>query len=264
LDFTATSCVLGDSIEIGSMFRMERTPPEPLEVTQRQVLRALLRPGSPRDDGDYFRETTFSMFGTDRTIKSFQLVIYPIADVGEQEKCTAWGTVSYTSEIDFRDDTTEDCIVFHLSVKPETFARYAAKVSQGTVDELILSVGSVAGFYSEWSPSISTRDVKVLTRGGEQKVTLPPGLQFEPPRLGDIGAAELHISRRLEFRKRVADPEAVEETADDGMVRVVPETRAPAAVDPARTLQMLGSMRTAAWFVVLLVALIFIATLLRR
>ena len=100
------------------------------------------------------------MFGTDRAIKSFQLDIHPITDPAEQESCAAWGTVSYTHEIDFRNETTEDCIVFYLFVKPETFARYAAKISHGSVDEMILSVGSVAGFYSEWSPSISTRNVR--------------------------------------------------------------------------------------------------------
>jgi hypothetical protein len=70
------------------------------------------------------------------------------------------------------------------------------------VDEMALSVKSVAGFYSEWSPSISTHRVKVLTSGSEQKIIMPPGHSFKPPRLGYVGAAELLINRRLEFRKR--------------------------------------------------------------
>jgi hypothetical protein len=161
LRFTATSCVLCDSIDIKSPFQMEETKPAPPEIAQRQVIRARLRPGSPGDDGDYFRQTTFSMFGTDRAIKSFQLDIHPIADPAERESCRAWGSVSYTAEIDFRNETVDDCIVFYLFVKPETFARYAAKIAHGLLDEMILSVGSVDGFYSEWSPSISTRNVKV-------------------------------------------------------------------------------------------------------
>jgi hypothetical protein len=203
------------------------------------------------------------MFGTDRAIKSFQLDIHPIVDPAEQESCSAWGSVSYTTEIDFRNETIDDCIVFYLFVKPETFARYAAKVAHGLVDEMILSVGSVAGFYSEWSPSISTRNVKVLTQGSEQKIPFPPGHHVGPPRLGHVGAAELYINRRLEFGKRAPEPEAVEEMADFGTERAVPETQAPAAVDP-RMLQMLGSVRRAAWFVVCLLALIFIVTLLER
>jgi hypothetical protein len=97
----------------------------------------------------------------------------------------------------------DDCVAFYLFVKPETFARYGAKIAHGLVDEMILSVKSVAGFYSEWSPSISTHNVKVLTTGEEHKVILPPGLSFEPPRLGQIDAAKLFINRRLEFRKPV-------------------------------------------------------------
>jgi hypothetical protein len=235
--------VLADSIEIESQFQREETAPAPPEIVQRQAIHIQLRPGSPRDDG----ETTFSMFGTHRAIKSFQLDIHPIADLAKQESCSAWGSVSYTAEIDFRAETIDDCIVFYLFVKPETFARYGAKIAHGLVDEMILSVGSVAGFYSEWRRSISTPNVKVLAEGSEQKIALPRGHGVDPPRLGHVGKAELHINRRLEFRKREPGPEAVGEIPDFGTERAVPETPAPAAVDP-QMLQMLESLRRAAWF----------------
>ena len=262
MHFTATSCVLRDGIDIESQLQMEETM-LPAEIVQRQVIQAQLRPGSLRDDGHYFRETTFSMFGTDRAIKSFQLDIHPIADPAEQESCRAWGSVSYTTEIDFRDEKVDDCIVFSLFVKPETFARYAVKIAHGSVDEIILSVKSVAGLYSEWSPSIFTRNVKVLTEGSEQNIAFPPGHQIELPRLGHVGAAELYINRRLEFSRQVREPEAIEETPEFGTVAGVPETQTPAVTDPWM-LQMLGSLRWAAWFVVWLLVLIFIVTLLKR
>jgi hypothetical protein len=92
---------------------------------------------------------------------------------------------------------------------------------------------------------------------------LPPDVEFEPPRLGYVGEAQLYINQRLEFGKRVPDrPDAVEDTAEPGNVRVVPETQAPASVEP-HTLQMLGSVRKAAWFIVVLLALIFVAILLK-
>jgi hypothetical protein len=188
------------------------------------------------------------------------LDIHPIADPAEQESCTAWGSVSYTAEIDFRNETTDDCIVFYMFVKPDTFGRYAAKIAHGLVDEMILSVGSVAGFYSEWSPSNSTGHVKVLTTGSEQNITLPAGLQFEPPRLGDVGAAELYINRRLEFAKPEA-PDAVEETADVGTVPGGSRNARPGGGRSADIAD--AALRRAAWFVVFLLALIFIATLLR-
>jgi hypothetical protein len=263
LYFTATSCVLGDGIDIRLQFQSGEATPEP-KIAQPQAIRVQLRPGSAGDDRDYFRRTTFSMFGTDRAINSFEMYIHPIADPADQETCTAWGAVSYTYENDFKSHTTEDCIVFSLFVKPETFARYATKLSHGWVDEIVLRVGSVSGFYSQWSPSISTQNVKVLTTGDEQKITLPPGVEFEPPRLGYVGEARLDINQRLEFGKRVPDhPDAVEDTAELGNVRVVPETQAPASVVP-HTLRMLKSLRKAGWFIVALFALIFAAMLLKR
>ena len=108
----------------------------------------------------------------------------------------AWGTAAYTTAIDFRDETTDDSLVFYLFVKPETFARYASKIAYGSGDEIHLSVGSVAGFYSDWSPSISTPNVKTLTRGREHEIALPAGVEFEPPRLGRVGETGLYINRR--------------------------------------------------------------------
>jgi hypothetical protein len=256
--------MVSDSIDIESEADTEETTPAdrfaavrrpppgmPPKVAQRQMIRARLRSGRPEDDGD---ETTFSMFGTDRAIKSFNLEIHPLAET--QESCKAMGSVSYTTE----DGIKDDWIIFYLLVKPETFARYAAKIADGSVDEMILSVGSVAGFYSKWEPvEVSTRKVKVLA-GDEHKITLPSAHQIDPPRLGHVGAAELFINRRLEFRKRGAqEPDAIDDKVGTELVLT---TQSPAA-DP-RTLQMLGSLRQAAWFIVCLLALIFIVTLLKR
>jgi hypothetical protein len=146
------------------------------------------------------------MFGTDRVIKKFQLDIYSISGPDEQEKCTAWGSVSFTDNDEFSNETHDDCVVFHLFAKPETYTRYAALVAHGFLDEMILSVRRVYGFYSEWSPDIKTSDVKVLT--GDQEIVLPPGLQFKPPRLGHVGETTLYINRRLELGKQAQEPAA--------------------------------------------------------
>lgn len=265
LRFTATDVVLGHGIEIKSDYQPGEAASTTREVAQRQVIRAQLRPGIARHDGDYHRiKTTFSMFGTNRTIKSFQLDIFPLAGPAGQESCRAWGMVSYTYETDFRNETTEDCVTFEMFVKPATFARYAAMVADGSVDEMILSVGLVSGFYSEWSPSISTHHVKVLTEDKDQRVDLPPGLQFEPLRLGPVGDATLSVNRILTIAKRTPDPQPVEPTTKAEPVPAIPETPAPemALTDP-RILKMLASMKRAAWFVVTLLVLIFLTTLFR-
>ena len=66
------------------------------------------------------------------------------------------------------------------------------------------------------------------------------------------------------FRKRTPEPEAIEEISDTGTERAVPVMQAPAAVVDPRMLQMLVSLRRAAWLVVCLLALIFIVLLLTR
>jgi hypothetical protein len=252
LYFTATSCVLGDHSEIKSRLR-SFVPPEPPESTQGQYIRVQLRPG---------RSLDFSMFGTRRVIKSFELNIHPITDPAEQERCGAQGSVSFTSE-DYKREIIDDYVVFYLWVKPDTFARYAAKIAHGLVDEMIFGVGLVNGFYSDWSPWSLIDSVKVLCEGDEQKITMLASQKVEPPRLGHVGKAELYINRRLEFRERESEPEAAVEMPEFGSERVVPETQAPPAMDP-RMLQMLGSLKRAAWLVVCVLALTLIVTLLKR
>jgi hypothetical protein len=150
LYFTAVSVVLSDSIDIKKPCAEGGEPR--VEVSQRNVIRAKLRPGDPRPDGLRSRQTTFRMFGVDRDIKDFQLDIMPVADPAESESCTAWGSVSYTHETDFRNETTADCLNFYMMVQLKTFEGYAARIANDTADEIILSVGQVDGFYSEWSP----------------------------------------------------------------------------------------------------------------
>ena len=266
LSFTAISCVLVDGIELELKSQPEEDTKLSLpDISQSQVIHIKLRPERRSDDGDYFHETTYSMFGTDRTIKEFQLDIHPISGSTDHESCRAWGSPSFAVEIDFRNQTVDDCISFYFFVKPETFARYAAKISHGLVDEIILSVGSVDGFYSEWTPSISTRDVKILTRGEQHKVEAPEDIGFEPPRLGTVGDAKFYINRHLEFGIPASDEEGLyEESGDLGTVRIASETRTQAPVFNPKVLKTIASLKRAAWWIVVLLALIFVATLLKR
>jgi hypothetical protein len=277
-NFTAKSCALSDTFDIsqplnfkfkvtaadGTVTEKSSSDGKGPTIDQREIIRAQLRPGHPREDAHYWRQTTFSMFGTDRAIKDFRLEVHPLANPADQEQCSAWGCVSYTMDIDFRDETTDDCIIFHVFVKPEAFARYVTKVANGWVNELILRVGMVHGFYSEWSPSISTRTVKVLTADKDHKVTLPPNHQDEALRLGYVGEVNLYINRHLELGKQPTAPvtaEAIDDTETDP-AQAAAQAPAAAVADP-RMLKMLRSLRRAAWFIVWLLALIFV-TLLRR
>ena len=151
LFFSATSCVLTNRLEIAAHFSVKgvltgKSEDEPPRIEADQIITMTLRPVGRRNGGD---DVAFSMFGTNREIRNFTLQVRPLNDSATAERCDAWGSVSYTSEIDFRNETAEDCIEFYLYVKPETFSRYIALIDRGAIDNILFSVGSVDGFYSD-------------------------------------------------------------------------------------------------------------------
>ena len=263
LYFTATEIVLGDNLTVKEGGDITGRIQQTEEISERRSIRAKLRSGDVRSDKNWFRQTTYKMFGTDRVISDFHLDVHPLASEDGKESCHAWGMVGYTSDADFRRATEEDYVGFTLMVKPSTFNIYAQRIADGTADEIIFAVGMVSGFYSEWSPDISTRDVKILATGSEQVVELPVGVAFEPPRLGGrVGEAHLYINaKRVQARKHV-DEEG--EPQEAPLVR--PETVQPPAFDGGKEPQVLALLTslkgTGRWIIGLLILLV-LATIWR-
>lgn len=260
LYFTATELALSDALAIESCYRSEDESQN--TVRERMNIRAKLTPGDP-SDRRRFRSTSYSMFGTDRTISSFELFIEKIDGDEEREQCTAWGSVSYTFDADLEDETTDDSVVFHLYVRPETFARYAARVSASEVDEVVLRLSGVDGFYSDWSPSISADEIKVLTSYEEQVVEVPGGCEIVPPRLGKVGEAELCI-RSISKLEGIPSPAADENEwlEERELAEAVPDKATLAeqhsATSNARVVALLSSLRTAAWAIAALLLLLIL------
>lgn len=194
--FSVTDCVRTDQVEITDYTN---------QPTVSQSILMTLRPTRWR--GDQNGGVYYSMFGTSRTIMAFSLQVLSLKDETDVEVCRAWGTVSYTTEVDFRNQTEDDCICFYLYVKPSTFNRYVNIVDQGAIDSAVFSVGGVHGFYSEWSPSISTDHVKVLVPGGEHAIDIPQDFHDEVPRLGQVREARLQLNRKLIFPNEPIDKE---------------------------------------------------------
>ncbi|MEP2828046.1 hypothetical protein [Parvibaculum sp.] len=261
LYFTGTEIVLSDQIAVEEVGEAEGGLSQKSEVSNRRTITIKLSPGDPRGDDMWFRQTTYRMFGTDRVIGEFQLDILPLESEDKIESCQAWGSVSYTAEIDFRDDTIEDCVTFFLRVKPSTFERYEQRIASGAVDEVILSVGRVSGFYSEWSPSISTREIKVLTRGSEHTVELSEGVAFDVPRLGSIGETNLYINVKKEQTSKLTKL-SLKSVEDDEQMTSLDQAEVndlrPVDVD-AQLPKLLASLNLSArWIVVLLALLTFV------
>lgn len=144
-------------------------------------------------------------------------------------------------------------------MRPETFTRYVTSIDQGAIDTILFSVRAVDGFYSEWSPLISTDKVKVLVSGDEHKFDLPPDFQGKPPRLGRVRDAQLVLCRRLELSKDYPSPPAIDDRADP-TPPANPALQVISEMDP-RLLPVLGSLKRAAWAVIALLAAIAAITL---
>lgn len=252
LGFEAKSCLLGESFEITRRYREQTYEPLRSEIAEGRSIRIELIPAAWRDNRA--PRTRYSMFGTDRTIEIFQLDIRPITDPKDEESCTAWGCVSYTSEVDFVETTNPDCVVFSLFVQPSAFERYASMVRDGCLSNAAFYVGRVRGFYSEWSPTISTSSVKVLCPGDNQTIDMPAGCDIVPDRLGEVGSATLYLNRRLEFGP-AAPHVAAGEASDDAVSSRAVDPPTAAAYDymPAA---LLRSTRIATWVAVGLLALL--------
>lgn len=246
--FTAKSCSFYEGFETKEDPHEERPQAE-----RRRSIRVKLEPG--REDGE--RRTAYSMFGTGRRIEDFQLEIHPVGKSKRDESCEAWGCVSYTTEIDFRNQTTDDCVIFYLFVSDETFAQYCNQIAGGNVDGITFSVGSVAGFYSEWSPSISTGRVKVLTAASEHDVA---GVtKGDIPRLGRVGEARLSIHRSVQFRPESKD--------DDDATPAPIEHRPPANSQPTGIGPInvvLAPLKRVLWVIACLLGLVFLAIIFNR
>lgn len=257
LYFKAKDITLQESWGTRKTYPVDRDG-ETHEVTERKSIRAELTPHSH----DRW-PPSYSMLGTDRQVSKFLLVIEQIAD-NEDERCTIDGVVSFTTEVDFRDVTESDAIYIYLQFHAATFANYAQRITSGTVDSLMVQLGAVEGFYSDWSPSITTSDIKVLTADRKHAIeNAPEGSKL--PRLGKVGEARVYFASERQLplldtdTERAEDFEEAEGFAPDSapvdqsaLLEIARENRAQ------EMMQLIRNLRVAAWVVaVLLLALLF-------
>jgi hypothetical protein len=134
------------------------------------------------------------MFGTRRAISEFGLFIYKATE-GE-DRCSLWGSISYTSELDFEDVTEQDGVQIYIHLSAEKFERLLKFVTFPRPTGAEVRLKGVAGFYSEWSPSIRTDSIKILANSQDQGLENPERLSFDPPVLGHVEEFELIIKQQ--------------------------------------------------------------------
>ena len=119
--------------------------------------------------------------------------------------CSVWGTPSYTSEIDFRDETEPDCLQFSAIILAERFNHIRDHIRSPSFHGASLRVGGVRGFYSGWSPSITTNAVKILANVKDQRLEIEEGCTVTPPVLGQIDTFSFNLTDRVVPQRKDAD-----------------------------------------------------------
>ena len=219
LYFSADELTLREELDM-EMNHLRKEGPE-REIKSSESISAKLRSGFAHEERS---NAAYSMMGTKREIEDFRLWIHPVDEGKPEEFCAAWGSLSYTSEHDFRDVTMEDTLQFYLRVSPERFARYVEMIRRYPASTMVLRLKDVHGFYSDWSPSISTDSVKVLCRMDEHKVEVPEGFPIDPPVLGEIGKFELTFQTTRQCEKPPRPVEAVfEDKGEENALSIVAE-----------------------------------------
>lgn len=183
--------VVGDWYETEDLNRrdVQNRYQENLEVTQQEYVSCELVPSSKEAV-----DTKFYMFGTNRPILDITLSI----GKSDVETCRVFGAVSSTFEHDFRDLTNDDSISIGVHIKPEKFDKIVELAKTKKIDQIEVSIGEVRGFYSDWSPSISTHSVKVLTKS-DHDIEKPENCTINPPRLGYAGKISIQVSSLTEI-----------------------------------------------------------------
>lgn len=119
--------------------------------------------GICRDGENLSDDVEFSIFGTDRTVKEFSVNIDEKTDDME-EACWLTAFPSYeTEDHNFCKYFEDDFIGFQINLSKDKFNELVNLIENRAIDSVNLRTGNVCGIYSDWTPTIKTRSVKVLT-----------------------------------------------------------------------------------------------------
>lgn len=170
-------------------YTAETTDPD-LLLKGEEIISAVL---IPENRGTY-RTTSYSMIGTNRKIREINLEIIK----SEQDNFHVWGTVGYTSPVNFKEK--EDVIQVVLALAPERFEELARMINSFGANKGWLRLSGVLGFYSRWSHDSSSSYIKVLTRDGVPRINALESTIIKPPKLGQVGGFDFRLFNNHEFK----------------------------------------------------------------
>ncbi len=156
--FTGTSLQVKTALTVERDFETDKS-----KAATSKTISGIFYSGVCFDGKNLRDEVDFSMFGTARTIKEFNVSISE-AQSENEEVCWFTAFPSYESEdAEFRKVIENDYAGFDVYVHPEKFKELVQLVESRTINSVSLSVKNVDGVYAEWTPTIKTYSAKLLT-----------------------------------------------------------------------------------------------------
>lgn len=197
---------------------------------------------------------SYSFFGTNRKIESFTIRIVKSRD--DKESFHIFGSPSYEHEWDFENLLQGDSVEVEVVLPAIRFDRLASFIGAAPAKGIV-TLGGVQGFYSEWYPSIRTKNVKILANLKDQKVTVDGAAEVTPPVLGKIGSFSFRL---LKGDGATAKVEAEDvETASPSIFEERPAPAAP-SVDMTGLEKKLSKLTVPLWIAV---GLLFVSLFVR-
>ena len=112
-----------------------------------------------------------------------------------------YGCVRHTIEDIDGDETIDDTIQVDMYLSLQRFNRIADIIKTQVPDIVQVRLGKVPGFYSEWSPSIHTDRVKILT-AYHHEIVISDESDIMPPRLCKVGEFNITIALRRKLNPK--------------------------------------------------------------
>jgi hypothetical protein len=175
------------------------------EVTESQVITGNFFPYEIDDN-----QPKYSMFGTDRYIEEFKIFIQK----SDEPYCQLHGTPGFEYENDFRNHYVPDSVEITLGVSEKKFNEISEAIRNKSISSLFIQLSAVKGFYSNWSPSISTMRMKVLTRAHNLEIPkdIEKDIDIELHHLGEVGEFKLNMEIANDF---VVPPKIFDDNYDE-------------------------------------------------
>ena len=249
--FTGTSLQVTTKLEVERDFETDKT-----KASTTKTIGGKFYSGICFDGKNLTDEVVFSIFGTARTIKEFNVSISE-AKSDKEEVC--WFTVipSYESEgAEFQKEIENDYAGFDIYVHSEKFNELVKLVESCSLNSVSFSVKGVDGVYAEWTPTIKTYVAKFLTSDnviegiGETKFEGSTISKVEEFSINFTSQTSLNLKQNLpsiDFSK--AFDSNVEDDFEDEKLNIPQTNNPPNSINLQPLLQVVKSLKVVLWFV---------------